>query len=443
MNKYTKQDILRLAQENDVRFVRLQFTDLFGSLKNMAVSMGRIENALDNKCVFDGSAVDGFVRVEESDMYLYPDLSTFTILPWREHEGRVARLICDVYRPMGIPFEGDCRYLLKQVVREAADQGYRFDIGPECEFFLFPSDAHGQPTTKVVEKAGYFDISPLDQGENARRDIVLTLEEMGFIVEGSHHETAPGQHEVDFHYANPLRTADNIQTFKMAVKAVAGSHGLYATFMPKPLDGVDGSGMHVNISLSRDGEHSFFDKSQPMGLSRECRYFIGGLLSHARGITAVCNPLVNSYKRLVPGFEAPVNLTWAQVNRSPLIRIPSTRGQGTRIELRSPDCAANPYLAMALCISAGMDGISRQIEPPEPVGQDACLLGTEEMDALGIEKLPSNLGEAIRAMEDDPFVRRVLGQSVYEKYLQAKKQEWKEYQTAVTGWEIDRYLYKY
>ena len=443
MNRYTKQDIIDMVKEQDVQFIRLQFTDLFGATKNMAISVSQLEKALDNKCLFDGSSIEGFVRIEESDMYLYPDLNTFAILPWGAQKGKVARMICDVYRPMGIPFEGDCRDLLKRVIKLAAEMGYTFDVGPECEFFMFHTDEHGNPTNITHEKAGYFDITPLDIGENARRDIVLTLEEMGFEVEAAHHEVAPAQHEIDFHYENALKTADNIQTFKTVVKTIAIRHGLHATFMPKPIAEVDGSGMHINMSLSRDGKNIFADKKGDMGLSQECLHFVAGLLKHARGMTCICNPLVNSYKRLVPGYEAPINITWSEINRSPLIRIPAPRGQGTRVEFRSPDTAANPYLALAICLAAGLDGIRHQLMPPAPIGQNVYLLSEKEAEELGIESLPMTLGEAIDDMEADPFIRRVLGDHIYSKYLSAKKREWQDYCKCVTQWETERYLYKY
>ncbi|MDO4976168.1 MAG: type I glutamate--ammonia ligase [Eubacteriales bacterium] len=443
MKKYTKQDIIQLVKENDVEFIRLQFTDLFGALKNMAISASQLERALDNKCLFDGSSIEGFVRVEESDMYLYPDLDTFTILPWRPQRGKVARMICDVYRPMGIPFEGDSRYLLKKVLKRANELGYHFHVGPECEFFLFHTDENGRPTTLTHERAGYFDITPLDLGEDARRDIILTLEEMGFEVEASHHEVAPAQHEIDFHHCNALKTADNIQTFKMVVKSIAKRHGLFATFMPKPLGDVDGSGMHINFSMHRDGKNLFFDKSKPMGLSEDCLYFIAGLMKHAKAITCVCNPLVNSYKRLIPGYEAPTGIAWSEINRSPLIRIPSSRGQSTRVELRSPDSASNPYLVLALSIAAGLDGIIHKIMPPEPIGSNMYLMKEKELEELGVEKLPRTLGEAIAAMEEDPFVKEVLGEHIYKRYLHAKKKEWESYCAYVTDWEREQYLYKF
>ena len=331
---YSKKDIMELVKDEDVEFIRLQFTDMFGSLKNVAITASQLEKALNNECMFDGSSIEGFVRIEESDMYLHPDLSTMEIFPWRPQQGKVARLICDVYRPNGMPFEGDPRYILKRAIKEAEDLGYRFEVGPECEFFLFHTDENGMPTTLTHEKAGYFDLGPLDLGENARRDMVLTLEDMGFIVEASHHEVAPAQHEIDFQYDEALATADNIMTFKLAVKTIAKRHGLHATFMPKPKFGVNGSGMHINMSLSKDGKNIFNDPEDELGLSRTAYYFIGGIMKHMKGMTAITNPLVNSYKRLVPGYEAPVYIAWSSTNRSPLIRIPASRGAGTRIELR-------------------------------------------------------------------------------------------------------------
>ncbi len=443
MNHYTKQDIIEIVEENDVEFIRLQFTDVFGMLKNVAITASQLERALDNKVMFDGSSIEGFVRIEESDMYLYPDLSTFEILPWRPQHGKVARVMCDVYRPEGVPFEGDSRYILKRVLSMLSDSGLTFEVGPECEFFLFHTDDNGQPTTLTHEKASYFDVTPLDLGENARREIVLNLEKMGFEIEASHHEVAPAQHEIDFKYGNALVTADNIMTFKMVVKSIAKRHGLYATFMPKPVHGADGSGMHINMSMSRDGKNIFFDKTDPNGLSEECYHFIAGLLAHARGMSCICNPLVNSYKRLVPGYEAPVVIAWSSNNRSPLIRIPAARGAGTRIEFRSPDPASNPYLVMAACLAAGLDGIRRKLVPPEPLGKNAYQYTDEQLKEKGFETLPRTLGEAIEAFEQDTYLQTVLGKHICEKYMEAKKKEWNQYCTHVSQWEIEEYLYKF
>ena len=437
---YSKEDIKELAGDEDVEFIRLQFTDMFGSLKNVAITASQLEKALDNKCMFDGSSIEGFVRIEESDMYLYPDLSTLEIFPWRPQQGKVARLICDVYRPNGEPFEGDPRYILKRAIKEAADMGYTFEVGPECEFFLFHTDENGMPTTLTHEKAGYFDLGPLDLGENARRDMVLNLEDMGFVVEASHHEVAPAQHEIDFQYDEALATADNIMTFKLAVKTIAKRHGLHATFMPKPKFGVNGSGMHINMSLSKDGKNIFNDSSDKLGLSKEAYYFIGGIIRHMKGMTAVTNPLVNSYKRLVPGYEAPVYIAWSATNRSPLIRIPASRGEGTRIELRCPDPSANPYLALAVCLRAGLDGIANKIEPPASVDCNIFAMTEEEKRNLGIEAIPGTLIEAVYELEKDGFIQEVLGRHVSQKYIEAKKAEWANYRAQVTDWEINQYL---
>ena len=443
MSRYTKEDIFRIVEEEDVEFIRLQFTDIFGTLKNVAITSSQLEKALNNKCMFDGSSIEGFVRIEESDMYLYPDLDTFTIFPWRPQQGKVARIICDIYCADKTPFTGDSRYILKRQIEEAKNLGYTFNVGPECEFFLFHQDENGQPTTLSHEKAGYFDLGPVDLGENARRDMVLTLEDMGYEIEASHHEVAPAQHEIDFKYDEALQTADNIMTFKMVVKTIAKRHGLYATFMPKPITDVDGSGMHINMSLEKDGKNIFFDKSNPMGLSKECYHFIAGLIKHAKGMSCICNPLVNSYKRLVPGYEAPVAICWSSINRSPLIRIPASRGAGTRIEFRSPDPAANPYLVMALCLAAGLDGIENELEAPEPIGKNMYLLTEEQIADMNIDVLPATLGEACDAFEEDKYIQEVLGEHISKKYLEAKRKEWHEYCRQVSDWETEAYLYKY
>lgn len=442
MKHYTKEAVVKLVEEEDVEFIRLQFTDIFGNLKNIAVTSSQLKKALDNRCMFDGSSIEGFVGAEESDMCLYPDLSTLEIFPWRPQQGKVARMICDIHRPDGQPFEGDPRYVLKRAVNEAKEMGYTFNVGPECEFFLFHTDENAMPTTITYEQAGYFDLGPLDFGENARRDMIMTLEEMGFEIEASHHESAPAQHEIDFKYDEALATADNIMTFKLAVKTIARRHGLHATFMPKPKHGVSGSGMHINMSLSRDGKNVFRDEQDENGLSKEAYWFIGGLMEHVRGMAAVTNPLVNSYKRLVPGYEAPVYVAWSAKNRSPLIRIPASRGEGTRIELRSPDPAANPYLTLALCLMAGLDGIRRQIEPPAGVDTNLSDMTEAERCARGIQTLPGTLIEAVNELEQDAFVQGVLGRHVAEHYIAAKKAEWHRYRSQVTDWEINEYLYR-
>ena len=440
MSKYTKEDIWRMIEEEDVEFIRLQFTDIFGTLKNVAVTTSQLERVLNNEIMFDGASIEGFARVEQSDMFLRPDLDTFAIFPWRPQQGKVARFLCDIYRPDGTPFAGDPRHVLKRTVQEAAEMGYQMDVGPECEFFLFHTDDEGNPTTITHEKAGYFDVGPLDLGENARRDMILTLEDMGFVVEASHHEDAPAQHEIDFHYDEALKTADDIMTFKLAVKTIAKRHGLYASFMPKPKTGVNGSGMHINMSLARDGVNVFYDGQDCNHLSKEGYWFIGGIMKHIAAITAIANPLVNSYKRLVPGYEAPVYIAWSMRNRSPLIRIPAQTGTTQRIELRSPDSATNPYLAIAVCLAAGLDGIRNQIEPPASVEGNIFAMSEEEREKAGIKYLPTSLAEAIDGLEQDVLIREVLGQHISRKYIEAKKEEWKEYCAAVSSWEIDRYL---
>lgn len=438
--KYTKQEILRLVEEEDIEFIRLQFTDLFGTLKNVAITTSQLEKALDNKCMFDGSSIEGFARIEESDMYLHPDYDTFTILPWRPHQGKVARMICDIYKPEGTPLESDPRYILKKTINEAKNMGYTFNVGPECEFFLFHTDDKGRPTTITHEKAGYFDLAPTDLGENARRDMVLNLEELGFEIEASHHEVAPAQHEIDFKYSEALKAADNIMTFKLTVKTIAKRHGLYASFMPKPKYGVCGSGMHTNMSLFKDGKNVFADENDELGLSKEAYSFIAGIMKHMRSIAAITNPIVNSYKRLVPGYEAPTYIAWSATNRSPLVRVPASRGTSTRVELRCPDSAANPYLALAVCLAAGLDGIKNNLTPPESVARDIYQMTRKERKEAGIQSLPKNLYEAVQEMSKSDFVKGVLGEEVFDKYIDAKLSEWMEYTSQVTDWEIDRYL---
>lgn len=443
MSKYTKQDIIRMVEEEDVEFIRLQFTDILGTLKNVAITSSQLEKALNNECMFDGSSIEGFVRIEESDMYLHPDYDSFEIFPWRPQQGKVARLICDVYTPDGKPFAGDPRRVLKNVIEDAKSMGYEFLVGPECEFFLFHTDDLGLPTTETNERAGYFDLGPVDMGENARRDIVLTLEDMGFIVEASHHEAAPAQHEVDIKYGEALMMADNIMTLKLTVKTIAKRHGLHATFMPKPKTGVNGSGMHVNMSLSKDGKNVFFDENDKNGLSEIAYQFIAGIMEHIKAITAIANPIVNSYKRLIPGYEAPVHIVWSATNRSPLIRIPTAKGDATRVELRSPDPAANPYLVIAVCLAAGLDGIRRGLTPPASVNCNVFEMSEAMMDEMNIERLPVDLYSAIEELKKDKYIMDVLGPHLSQKYVEAKLAEWNEYRTQVSAWELDEYLHKF
>lgn len=444
MVKYSKEDIIQLSADNDVRFINLQFSDIFGISKNVSINVEHLSSALDGKCMFDGSSVDGFVRVEESDMYLLPDPDTFLIFPWEEYEGKTARLICDVVRHDGKAFEGDPRYILKKTLKKLYDMGYdTFNVGPECEFFLFMTDDKGEPQIITQDKAGYFDLSPVDLGGHARRSMCHILEKMGFEIEASHHESAPGQHEIDFRYRDGLSIADCISTFKQVVKTVAHRNGLYATFIPKPLVGVSGSGMHANLSISKNGKNIFHDESDPQHLSQEAYWFIGGLIKYARDITAITNPLVNSYKRLVPGHEAPMYIAWSAKNRSAMIRIPASRGESTRIELRSPDPTCNPYLALSLILSAGLEGIKNRIQPPSPYEKNVYDLSEELRAEIGIDKLPESLMEAIICMKNSTLVKEVLGEHIFDKYIEAKTREWYDYKKYVTQWEYNQYLGKY
>ena len=439
MGKYTREDIVRMVRDEDIQFIRMQFTDIFGQMKNVAITASQIEKALNNQIMMDGSSIEGFVRIEESDQYLWPDLDTFAILPWRPQYGKVARLICDVHNPDGAPFVGDPRGVLKRVLARAAKLGFTFNVGPELEFFLVQTDEDGKPTTKTGDEAGYFDLGPLDHGESTRREICLCLEEMGFEIEASHHEVAAGQHEIDFKYTEALQAADNIMTFKLAVKTLAQKNGLHATFMPKPVYGAAGSGMHVNMSLFRDGRNAFYDPADARQLSPLAYQFIAGLLEHVQGFCAVTNPLVNSYKRLVPGYEAPCHLAWSTGNRSALVRIPTPRGDGTRVELRSPDPSCNPYLAFAVCLAAGLDGIGRQLTPPPESCENLYAIAAD-LEAQGVRRLPGTLEAAIHALEADSTVTGALGEHVTGQYVTGKLREWEEYRTQVSQWELDRYL---
>ena len=440
MGNYTREEILAMAEEEDVEFIRLQFTDMFGTLKNIAITARELPRALDNQCVVYGSHIAGIVGEKEPDLILYPDYNTFSILPWRPQQGKVARLICDMRRADGSEHEMSSRYILKKTAQAAEEAGYTCYVDPECEFFLFHIDDNGMPTTVSHEKAGYLDVSPVDLGENARRDMVLTLEDMGLGVEASHHEAAPAQHEIDLKYDEAISTADNLMTFKMAVKTIAKRHGLHATFMPKPKFGINGSGMHINMSLNRDGQNIFNDPSGELGLSKEAYYFMGGIIRHMKGMTLITNPLVNSYKRLVPGYEAPVYIAWSASNRSLAVRVPFAQGAGSRIELRCPDPAANPYLALAVCLEAGLQGIIKKIEPPKSVDCNIFAMSEEEKAVKNIEAVPDSLDEAMEEFEKDTFVQEILGEHMAKKYLAVKKQEWAEYREQITDWETKKYL---
>jgi glutamine synthetase len=444
MAKYSREDIKRLAVEENVKFIRLQFTDILGTIKNVEIPISQLEKALDNKMMFDGSSIEGFVRIEESDMLLYPDLNTWVVFPWTAEKGKVARLICDIYTPEGQPFEGDPRNNLRRVLKEMEELGFTsFNLGPEPEFFLFKLDQQGEPSLDLNDKGGYFDLAPIDLGENCRRDIVLELEEMGFEIEASHHEVAPGQHEIDFKYADALTACDQIQTFKLVVKTIARKHGLHATFMPKPLYGVNGSGMHMNLSLFKNGENSFYQPSGDLEMSDQARQFIAGILKHAPAFTAVTNPTVNSYKRLVPGYEAPCYVAWSARNRSPLIRIPASRGLSTRVEVRSVDPAANPYLAMAVLLKAGLDGIKNQLTPPAPVDRNIYVMSKEERIEEGIVDLPATLADALDQLKADEVIVSGLGEHIMEHFVEAKEIEWDMFRTVVHQWERDQYMSMY
>ena len=437
---YTKNEILKLAEEQQVKFVRMQFTDILGILKNVAIPVSQLEKALDGEIQFDGSSIEGFVRIEESDMNLRPDPDTFMLLPWKPKDGAVARLICDVYNPDGTPFAGCPRGLLRKAIAEAEEMGYFMNAGPEAEFFLFHTDADGRPTLTTHDNAGYFDMGPVDMGESARRDMVMTLTEMGFDIEASHHEVAPGQHEIDFKYSDALHTADSLMTFRFVVRTIAQRHGLYASFMPKPIFGINGSGMHTNMSLFKGEDNIFYDPKGEYELSKEAIGFIAGLLEHAPAFTAITNPTVNSYKRLVPGYEAPVYIAWSQRNRSPLVRIPSRRGLGTRVELRSPDPSCNPYLALAVMLKAGLDGIKRGLTPPAPEDRNIYGMTPEERVNRNIFSLPASLEEALKELGNNPVILEALGEHVWDRFKTAKMIEWDSYRTSVHAWEIDRYL---
>ena len=436
-----EKEVLEKVEELGVKFVRMQFTDILGVIKNVAITVEELEAAFKDNVMFDGSSIDGFTRIQESDMYLKPDLDTFTIFPWRpERGGRVARFICDVYTSDGEEFSGCPRNVLQRVLEEADEMGYEMFVGPEPEFFLFEKNEEGEPVPEPNDKGGYFDLAPADLGQDPRRDIVLALEEMGFDVEASHHEVAPGQHEIDFKYEDAVTTADNVATFRFVTKAIAHEYGLHATFMPKPIYGENGSGMHVHQSLFKDGKNIFYDPEDERGLSKEAYHYIGGLLEHAPALAAITNPTINSYKRLVPGYEAPVYLSWSTANRSALVRIPDTREEGTRVELRNPDPAANPYLSFAVMLKAGLDGIKKEIEPPAEVLANIYDMSKDEREEKGIKSLPLNIKEAVEALKEDEVIQEALGEHVYKHFVEAKEVEWGIYRSRVHQWELDQYL---
>jgi len=423
--------------------MRLQFTDILGINKNVEIPRSQFEKALAGDIMFDGSSIEGFVRIEESDMLLAPDMDTFQVFPWGDEDNRICRLICDIKTPDGEAFPGDPRGILKRAIASAREMGFIMNAGMEAEFFLFRQAPNGEATTATHDVGGYFDLAPADRGEDARRAMVDVLEQMGFEVEAAHHEVANGQHEIDFRYAQALETADNIATFRFVVKQVAQQFGLVASFMPKPVFGQNGSGMHTHQSLFRGTENAFYDEKAQWGLSTTALHYIGGLLRHARGMCAVTNPLVNSYKRLVPGFEAPVNVAWSMRNRSPLIRVPDRRGAGTRVELRMPDPSANPYLALAAMLAAGLDGVRTQADYREPVNENIWEMSFREKRRLRIDDLPHDLNEALDELEKDDVISDALGKHVTTHFLAAKRQEWRDYISQVSSWELDEYLAKY
>ncbi|MFP4655722.1 MAG: glutamine synthetase family protein [Methanohalobium sp.] len=439
MNINTKEDVLKAIEQYNVKFIRLQFSDIQGIVKDVEIPVSQIEKALDTGISFDGSSIEGFVRIDESDMLLRPDVSTFAILPWNQGKGVVARMICDVYQPNGKPFEGDPRYVLKKMLRRAKEMGYVFNVGPELEFFMFNKE-NGEATTKPHDFGRYFEFAPADLAEDIRRDIVLTLSDLNFDIEASHHEVAFGQHEIDFKYSDALTTADNVMTFKYVTRTVAKLHGLHATFMPKPIYGENGSGMHVNLSLFEDKGNAFYEPNGDMEISDVARWFIGGVLGHIKGITAVTNPIVNSYKRLVPGYEAPVYISWSGANRTSLIRIPAARGNSTRLELRNPDPSCNPYLAFAAILGAGLEGIREKIDPGEMVESNIFELSEQERAKKNIDTLPSMINETAYYLENDELLRDVLGPHVHNNILRIAKAEWEEYRVQVHDWEVNRYL---
>ncbi len=445
MKKYTKAEILKLAKENNVSYVRLQFSDILGTIKAVEISVSQLNDALDNKIMFDGSSVEGFVRIKEADMFLHPDYSTWMVLPFEGNEyGKVARLICDVYTSYGKPFPGDPRQILKRQLKAMSELGIgNLDVGFEPEFFLFKIQEDGKPSLDPVDQGSYFDLSPIDGGEYIRRDIALELEKLGFVIQTAHHEVAPGQEEINFRFAHALEACDNVQTFKQVVKFIARKHGYLATFMPKPIAGINGSGMHTNCSIaSADGTNLFYDPNDPMKLSILARKWITGILRHARAMAAITNPTVNSYKRLIPGYEAPCYVCWSDANRSSMIRIPASRGQSTRTELRHVDGTCNPYLALAVILAAGMDGIKnvKDEEVIAPVYDNIFSLTREQREAQGIPNLPENLKDALKEMRGDPLMLKVLGEHAYNKFLAAKDIEWEKYRALITPWEIDQYI---
>lgn len=450
MKGYTKDDIRRICKEENIHYIRMMFTDIMGTLKNVEIPASRLEDALDNMVMFDGSSIEGFVRIHEADMFLHPDLDTFLVLSWENPAyGKVARFICDVYRPgengEHVPFEGDPRSILKRNIKKMNEMGYKaFNVGVEPEFFLFKLDQKNQVTLEFNDFGGYFDLAPVDCAEDCRRDIVLELERIGFTIEAAHHEVATGQHEINFKFDSAIEACDNVQTFKLVVKNIARRHGLHATFMPKPVEGIAGSGMHVNCSLlSNDGKNAFYDSSTKNQLSETANLWISGILKHAKGMCLMTNPIVNSYKRIVPGYEAPCYISWSDSNRSTMVRIPAARGMKTRTEIRNVDVAANPYLAISAILAAGLDGINGNCPKVDPIYENLYKMVDNERHELGVESLPGNLYDAIKEFEKDEIITKAIGEHTTTKMIEAKTIEWNEYRRVVTDWEIKKYINRY
>lgn len=443
-SKRSVDDILKEAKEKKVQRVRLQFVDMHGLPKHMSIHVGHLDKALNNDILLDGSSIQGFRSIETSDMMFVPDRDTFQVMPWDEDGQVVARIICDIHNPDGSPFDGCPRNNLKRVLKEAEKMGFVFNVGPELEFFFFKKNPDGTLTTETHDNAGYYDLGPDDEGEIVRGKIVDTLEQLGFDMEADHHEVAEGQHEIDFRYSDALTQADRVTTVKIVTRRIAAANGLHASFMPKPVYGVNGSGMHCNMSLGKlEGANVFDDPNGDYQLSQEAHYFIGGILKHIRGITAITNPLVNSYKRLVPGYEAPVYVAWSAMNRSALLRVPAKRGKSTRVEVRSPDPGANPYLAFAALLMAGLDGVKNKIDPPAATNTNIYKLSATDRVDQNIASLPGSLYEALEEMKKSEVAKLALGEHIYSEFIKAKTHEWDEYRTDVTPWELERYLPRY
>ncbi len=441
--KYTEDEIKKILKEEKVEFLKLQFCDINGHIKNLCLPVAQIDKVLNNEIMLDGSSIKGFRSIETSDMNMHPDLSTFAILPHISQDAASARFICDIYNPDGTPFEGCPRANLKRVMEKAKKLGYVMNVGPEAEFFLFKRDENGRATTIPFDGADYYDAAPDDLGENIRAQIVRTVNQMGFEVEASHHEGAPGQQEIDFKYADALTSADNIMTFRYAVKAIARQHNYHATFMPKPIYGINGSGMHCNLSLFKNGKNTFFDAKRAHQLSETALHALGGLLDHVKNFTVITNPTVNSYKRLVPGYEAPVYIAWSLANRSALIRVPAKRGNATRVELRSPDPSCNPYLAFAVILEAILDGIQKKTKPPLDIDKNIYAMDAKERKRNKIETLPGSLYEALMYMKKSSMIKSALGEHIYKEFMQSKLIEWEKYRTSISPYELEQYLEKY